>query len=270
MSTPEERLAALLRETDIPVRGDGLSRIQARLARRRRTRWIAPVAALATAGVAASVLVLNGIGGRDTLTVQPAGPPSATAPPSPVASSYDGPFVWPEPQTALDVESWRADPLQVAEHFVTDFLKLDGVTASKQVTAGPGQDVQLLVNGTAVSVLSLEPIDGGTQWVVTQANGTGGHVNAPGFGEAVTSPLDVRGTLDHAVDDNVLLTLVTRAGKQLAQTSAPAGSAIPWSGTLTWKDATWTAGSVVGITRSNKDGAVTRVLVQPVVRATVP
>lgn len=296
MSNPEERLAALLHSAEVPVRGDGLARIQARLGRRRWTRWAVPVAALATAGTAASVIVLSGPADRDTLTVQPADSPSATAEPSvtpnapapcptplagephctpytttPVLSSYDGPFIWPAPQTSLDVEAWRSDPQKVVERFVTDFLKLDGVTVSPQATSAPpgqGQDELLRANGTAIALVTVEPMQHGTSWVVTQSNGFGGTLTAPGFGETVTSPLDVRGTLDHGVDESVRLSLVTRAGTEIAQTSAPAGSAVPWSGTLTWSDSTWADGAVVGVTRSLKDGSVTRVFAQPVVRAT--
>lgn len=266
MSTPEERLATLLHTVDVPVRGDGLARIQARLRRRRWTRWVVPVAALATAGAAASVIVLSGGTGRDTLTVQPAGTPAVPTP-----YSYPGPFIWPAPQSPTGAEAWRSDPRQVVERFVSDFLQLDGITVSPQATGarpGQGQEELLQVSGTAVAVVTVEPVDGGTSWVVTQAKGSGGQVVAPGFGETVSSPLAVRGTLERAVDDNVLLTLRTRSGKELAQTSAPAGSEVPWSGTLTWTDTSWTEGAVIGITRSNKDGAVTRVFAQPVVRAT--
>jgi hypothetical protein len=298
MSTPEERLAALLRDTDIPVRGDGLQRIQAKLARRRRMRWVAPVAALATAGAAASVIVLAGGGDRDTLTVQPGGTPAASADPTPTPvpcgahpplgapcptgsmapssqadGQYDGPFVYPDlgPSASPDSLPWANDPAQVAQHFVTDFLKLDGITVSTEGfdgIPGPGRDVRLLAGKTDVSLLHLESIQGGSRWVVTQANGTGAQITAPGFGAAVTSPLEVSGTLDRAVDDNVRLTLVTSYGMSLAETSAPAGSDVPWRGTLTWARTQWSRGAVVGVTRSNKDGAVTRVIVQPVVRAT--
>ncbi len=58
MSTPEERLSALLHDEDVAVSGDGLSRIQARVARRRRRRLVlAPVAALAVVGVVATAVL---------------------------------------------------------------------------------------------------------------------------------------------------------------------------------------------------------------------
>ena len=294
MTTPEEKLAALLRAADVPTRGDGLSRIQARLVRRKRSRWIMPAAALATAGVAATVLVLAGDPGRDTLTITPASPsasaeatvgPTPTPCPTPVSGTtvctsyevtsddYAGPQIWPAYQDLSVAQPWQKDGKQVAQRFVTDFLQLTGVAVGPPVTAsalaGQGQTYPLRVAGRDVSLVTVEPLKPSGPWVVTQATAPGLNLTYPGFGESVSNPVAVTGTLDQGVHESVLLRLLTTSATQLAQTSAPAGSEAPWTGSLSWTDTSWTAGAVIGTTASDKDGSLTRLFAQPVVRATV-
>jgi hypothetical protein len=100
MTTPEDRLAALLREQaeTLTPGADGLAKIRARVATRRRTRWfVVPSAAVAAAVAVTSFFVFSGPDDKSSLTQ--VGGPSPSASPyfcyQPVA---DGPC--PTPQTS--------------------------------------------------------------------------------------------------------------------------------------------------------------------------
>ena len=59
---------------------------------------------------------------------------------------------------------------------------------------------------------------------------------------------------------------MSATGRNLASTSTPAGSALPWDASLTWTDRSWTTAGLVAKTTSLKDGSVTRVAVVTVRR----
>jgi hypothetical protein len=94
-------------------------------------------------------------------------------------------------------------------------------------------------------------------------------MDSPKPGAPITSPTSVSGRAGQ-VDENVALRLLSQSGEELASAGAPAGREVPWTGSLTWSRQDWTHGAIVGITRSNKDGAVTRVVGVPVTRGTSP
>jgi hypothetical protein len=290
--TPEDRLRDLLREeaTTIVPAGDGLARIQDRLARRRRLRmFVVPGAALATAGAATAFFLLGGGTGPTTLTQVPGGTgtpqptptcrkiadypcASDSTPPGPASTQYDGPAVWPF-TTAAEAEAWRStapwatDKKQVAGRFATGLLGLKGVTTG---TVCESCDlVELRLGGALVGTATLVRYDvGGTRvYTVVAVDGGDLKVTRPTAGAAVTSPTSVSGRIT-GVDENVSLSLVTQAGKKLATAGAPAGSAVPWQASLSWSDTSWSHGAIVGKTFSLKDGALTRLVVVPVTRAT--
>jgi len=266
----EDRLREILSSeasTVLPA-GDGLTRIQERVARRRRLRMVLlPAGALATAGVVAAVLALGGGVGSQSLEQTPAtqGPtPSPTT-----ASGYDGPAIWPFGSQA-DVDSWNRDPgsrgwaanaREVAQRFATDFLQLPGVTA-----VGDGREVSLRLGTVKLGTARLERLEADGPWTVVAVDGGDLIVTTPAAGARISSPTSVEGRID-GLHENVRLQLVTTAGKQLTQASAPAGQEAPWQGTLTWTDSTWSTGGIVGTTRSDRDGSLTRLVAVPVTRS---
>lgn len=285
----EDQLRDILRAeaARIVPAGDGLARIQARVARKRRARlFLVPGAALAAAGVTLAFVALGG-GGTQKLTQTPATPgpaPTATTEgtPAPQASSSPAvvapafvPALWPF-STQAQVEAWRDDPskmpwagssLEVARHFVSDYLRL---TDAHVVQNCVSCDVVAIVNnndGKTAGQINLVREDGGTRaFSVASVDAVGMAVTSPKARAPISSPTTVKGTLEQAVDESVRLQLVTAAGAEIAMTSAPAGSAVPWQGSLSWSDQTWTMAAIVARTGSFKDGTVTRLAVLAVTR----
>jgi hypothetical protein len=306
MTTPEDRLAKLLREQadTLQPAGDGLSKIQSRLATRRKARWfVVPSAALATTAAVTAFFVLGGSGQQTTLVGPVGGSPSPTCravadyqagagcprpssspgavTDSPTPTGFFGqpfaPAIWPFASGA-QTQAWRANPsskpwaesnLGVAQHFVDDYLQLTGVHL-----------VQTCVSCDVVGIVNADGKDVGDVLLVREDDGSprafsvaGVSFNgafaltSPQEGTKVTSPLTVTGTVT-GVDENVSIDLLSQTGVQLAHTTAPAGSAQPWSGQLTWTDTNWYTGALVLKTYSLKDGSLTRVVVRRVVRGT--
>lgn len=282
--TAEDRLRDLLRSeaTTITPDGDGLARIRARVARRHRVRfWLLPSAAVATVAAAAA-FVLIAPDDPKTQTLQPGGTPTATseatasptlAPPLP-GDTYTGPAIWPFTSQA-QAEGWTVastpwdmrDSKAVTEHFVSDYLGLTGVTVTQ--TCVSCEVLGLDVAGRSVGEVTVAHYSVGAAHLFTVVGvaGTDLTITSPAAGAAVASPTSVTGRIT-GVDENVQLRLLTAAGTQLATAGAPAGSAVPWSATLTWSATDWSSGAVIGVTRSPRDGSVNRVVAVPVIRST--
>jgi hypothetical protein len=275
--TAEETLRDVLRsEADALVpRADGLSRIQARVAARRRARrWLLPSAALVAAALAGAVVLLAPGSRPRTQVLTPAGTPTAepTASPAPLpADSYTGPAIWPLTSQA-QAEQWDLastawdlrDSKATAEHFVSDYLGLRGVTVTQSCVSCEVLGLEVagrLVGEVTVAHYSLS---GGTHlFTVVGVAGTDLTVTSPGAGAAVVSPTTVTGRIT-GVDEHVDVRLLDETGAEIARGGAQAGAAVPWSATLTWRRSGWSHGALVGVTRSAKDGSVNRVVAVPV------
>jgi hypothetical protein len=284
--TAEDRLRDLLRSeaSTINPAGDGLARIRERVARRRRARsWLLPSAAVATAAAAAA-FVLLAPDDHKTQTLQPGGTPTPTSEPSASPGPADDggmpldrAAIWPFTSSS-QLASWQStypyaeNPLDVGRHFVADYLGLTGVDVSQTcVSCGV---LQLKVGGTSVGEITLLRLGVGyASGHGTQVNtvvgvaGTDLTVTAPKAGAGVVSPTSVTGRIT-GVDEHVDLRLLDAAGVQVAHGGAQAGSAVPWSATLSWTRSDWTDGALVGVTRTMRDGSVNRVVAIPVSRAT--
>jgi hypothetical protein len=303
----EDRLREVLRReaTTVVPAGDGLAKIQQRLVRRRRRRaFLLPACALATAGAVTAFFVLGGTGEWQKLVQTPTthgptpsschpglpeGPcptatPQPTAPPAGSDFSTTPPMLWPFTsdnearswERSPGPRTWASDPDQVTRHFVQDFLGITG--ASTTLVSGdcidcpsqhrPTTVIGVTVGGRRVAAVQLAQVsDAKGPWTVTGVLGADLTITSPRPGAAVSSPLSVTGRIT-GVDENVRLRLITATGKEIATAGAPAGSAVPWQGTLAWADPSWTTAGIVGTTYSLKDGSLTRVVVQPVRQAT--
>jgi hypothetical protein len=289
MTTPEDKLAALLREqaeTVVPS-GGGLSTIQARVARKRRTRWaVLPGAALVTAAAVTAFFVFADADGRSALKQVP-GPGttpsvSETAHPAPSPTvagggldhAFENAALWPF-TSAQQIAGWQTsypyadDKLALVAHYLHDVLHLTGLTTS---TTCESCDVVVISMGTRkVGEASLERfwVDGHEVFTISVIGETDLKILTPTNGDAISSPTAVTGLIT-GVDENVNLSLVTQTGQQIAAAGAPAGSAVPWNGSLTWADATWTHGGIVARTFSPKDGSLNRLTAIPVMRDSQP
>lgn len=303
MTTPEEReLAALLRgEADLlgPPSADGLDAIRSGIARRRTRRRVAlSTSAVGLAGLLAGTIALTGGTGTSSLEPLPPatqapseGPTSSPTPtPSPVTPDPDGsttsqpgtpffPFTsdaqaadWAE---APGARTWADDPVAVAQHLLDDLLDLDGVRATRDTCLCEGQarvDVQAGDATVARVTLALLGTSATRPWVVlsVDSDASGGlSVSSPKAGTEVSSPLTVTGTVT-GVDESVQVRLRTVPGTLLDEQFVPAGMDHPWSTQLSWSSSQWTTGVVTAVTRSPRDGSVSRLVAVPVVRDTTP
>lgn len=283
--TPQDRLREILHADPWTPSGDGLARIQQRLARRRRFRLALVPATGLLAAAAIVVYVASGDAGSQKLIQDPAthGPTTSTSPSpdvstpptTPVTDGYAG-ALWPfTSQQQADAwtadhgsRPWAADQTSVAAHFVTDYLGLSGVTADK--TCATCTKVLLTgSNGRTVGTVHLVGNGGqarnGPPYSVGSVDGGDLTVTTPAAGGVVSSPLRVSGRVT-GVDESILLHLVSATGRDLASTSTPAGSALPWEASLTWTDRSWSTAGLVAKTTSAKDGSVTRVAIVTVRR----
>lgn len=288
-----DRLRDLLRSeaaTIVPA-GDGLARIRERIARRRRARlWVVPSAALATAAAVGAFFLLTP-DTRRTATLQPGQTPSTSAPepstshsPIPVVPDdggmpLEGAAIWPFTSQA-QASQWSQEypyaqnGLEVGRHFVSDFLGLEGVSVSEPcVSCGA---LELDVNGSQIGSITLARVGvgfaggHGTQvYTVVRVRGLDLTIDSPKPGAGIASPTSVSGRAGQP-DEHVALRLLSQAGKELASGGAQAGREVPWSTSLSWSSESWTHGAIVGVTRSAKDGALSRVVAVPVTRGTTP
>ncbi len=293
--TAEDRLRDILHSeaAEILPTGDGLAKIQARIAQRRRTRlWLLPSAAVATAAAAAAFFLVTPdtrktqtLHPGETPTSQPTTEPTSepTAEPTPVLADDGGtpldyPAIWPfttQAQASAWVEDsgsmpWADNGLEVGRHFVREHLGFTQITVTQ--TCVSCDVLALSVSGTSVGELVLGRVGAGFAtghgtrlFTVTDVRGTDLTITTPKAGASVTSPLGVGGRIT-GVDENVSLRLLSLAGDQLAAAGAPAGSAVPWSTTLSWSRQDWSYGSVVGVTYDGR-GVLNRVVAVPVRRS---
>lgn len=266
----EDRLREILHSeasTLVPA-GDGLATIRSRVARRRRLRLLLiPSAAFATAAAVTAFVVLSPNITQE-LKQDPIVPATSTptATPTPIAS-YDGPALWPFTsskeaytwKTDPAGRQWANDPVAVASRFGSAYLDLAGLT-----TKGSGSQVELQLAGRTVGTVQLRQFSTDGPWTVVEVDGGDLTITAPAAGAAISSPTNVEGRIS-GLHENVRLLLLAGDGK-LADTSAPAGQEAPWQGTLTWTDTSWSTGGIIGITRSDRDGSLTRIVAIPVTR----
>lgn len=281
MTTPEDRLRQLLREqaTTVVPSGDGLATIHQRVARKRRLRTVLlPSAALVLGATAAAAFFVGGTPQSSSLIQNPAsqGPPTPAPAPAPSAPPVSlapdaTSALWPF-TSAAQAGSWKTsapwanNQEQTAQHFAQDYLGLN--VAAHQTCDRCGEVVLRLPAGGSTAKAHLVTFTVGGVQVFSVASVTFADltVTAPGAGAAISSPTTVTGTLT-GVDENVRVRLLTTSGKELATAGAPAGSAVPWSGALTWSDQSWSTGAIVATTYSAKDGSLNRLSVVPVRRA---
>jgi hypothetical protein len=293
--TPEDRLRQILQaEADdlIPV-GDGLRRIEQRLADRRSLRSRL-VPALAIAGVVA-------IAGAAAITVsvtddgslkQPPAHHTTPAPvptgcagglceepkPSPslsttgVTTSASGIPLWPVTTDAQAADwergsntpRWESDPVQVTQHLMDDYLKLPGQAVLFD-NSGDVAVVTVSAGGRTVSTVRLVRVgrDPDGPWSVTGAASLVLAVTQPNDGDEVSSPISTAGTVND-VDQSVHLRLMS--DRVLGEAFQPAGRDQPWTHALQWTGADWSVAALVANTFNGK-GDLSAVSITAVRRA---
>ncbi|MCU1601477.1 MAG: hypothetical protein JWO22_2186 [Frankiales bacterium] len=287
--SPEDRLAALLREEADTLRpaGDGLATIRKRVAARRRSRWVLPGALVATAAATSLVFVLSDNGGQSALQQTPGTPAPSVTEPSPSTEpsvtpstaggglnhAFENPAIWPF-TSAQEIADWKTtypyagDKTALVQHYLKDVLSLDGTfTLTKPCESCDLVDISLAGRKVGQAALERFFLDGDPVYTISTIGETDLKVAAPTDGEAISSPTRVSGRLT-GVDENVRITLVDSQGGQLGTTTAPAGTAVPWEGSVSWTATGWVHGAVVLTTFSAKDGTLNRLTVLPVTRDT--
>jgi hypothetical protein len=305
MNTPDDdevRLSELLRsEGDrIVAAGDGLARIQQRVAFRRRARLVVvPGAALATAAAVTAFFLIGSAGGTNSLKQEPplnSGMPTSVCDPGacPTTSPTGTAVPTVSPPTAVDdyadaiwpftskaqADDWKADhgtrpwandKQQLVQHFVTDYLGLKDVYAGEPCgtcTKVPLMDTPTPGASTAdvgLVELTADQTGGGFNGPFSVLGVTSPTLKVTAPTAPITSPTTVGGTIT-GVDESIRLSLVTAEGKTIATGQTMAGSGAPWSASLTWTDTSWTRGALVATTGNARDGATNRVVVTLVTR----
>lgn len=265
MTTPEDRLAALLREEadTLTPAGDGLTRIRARVARRRRLRWtLVPSAALGTAAAVVAAFVLTGSSHRSTLTVDPG------ATPTPTVSSSPAPSPEPTSTNVYDGPALTAYTSSSKDDVLRHWLASVGITATPATHDCESCDqVGVAVAGKVVGTASFARNDRGADRTYSLVSVTSEQlvVTSPTAGEAVASPQLVRGTVP-GVDEHVALSLRDGTGHEVGTADTQAGGAQPWQASVAWTSTSWTDGALLAVTRSMKDGSINRLVAVPVRR----
>ena len=268
----------------VQPRGDGLTRIQQRVAAPRRP-WLRPALAgltalaLAAAGAGAWVTLSGGDSG-DVATITPAESPrespseepspSATATPS--ATPANAPL-WPVGSTAAG--DWQRDPASTAKHFMDDYLQMpavdqkgdvqvDSTHATVQMGRVLPSESKKYVVATTVS-LDLDKRTG--LWWVTGASADYLSVTQPAAHDGIGSPVTLSGRIT-GVDESVRGEVRDADGKVLGSAFVGGGGQdSPWSVQVTYSGA---PAAVVAWTASALDGAPQRVVVVPVSAAASP
>lgn len=265
MSTPEDRLRDVLRSSadEVVPAGDGLSRIQARLARRRRLRWtLLPGAALVAAGATVAVLALGGTDPRTTDTLRPgetpgpATPTASTAPTTPaVKGVYSGPLL---------SSYTSADKDDVVRHWLGEV----GIQARPLAHECESCDVVPIGVGDAfvgeAALVTAHVVDGVRHYALVSVTNDQLTITSPAAGGAVATSFEVRGTV---VGYHQSISLALLTPEQLGTAQAMAGQDQPWSATLTWQHREWSTASLVARTYSDKDGSLDKLVALPVTQA---
>ncbi|MDT7545505.1 MAG: hypothetical protein QOE99_1615 [Actinomycetota bacterium] len=277
----EDRLHAVLHAEadDLVPAGDGLDIIRGRLDARRSLRArLLPVAALAgvAAVVAAAAVTFSATRDDDALDTRLGhNGPSAPATPTPAGLTTSGPGtpVWPFTTDAQAAEwkvrpgsrEWAADPVQVVQHLLDDYLKLPGTATTRLPDKAADAVVEVSAGGRLVSHVHVVKVGeaGLGPWSVTHAESDNLSVTSPKDGDDVTSPLTVTGTVP-GVDESVHLQLL--ADTRLAEGFAPAGHDQPWTHLLSWPDSSWSVAALAGST-FNGNGDLSAITITAVRRA---
>jgi len=282
--------ATLKGEADaVAPAGDGLAQIQRRVeAARSRRLWLRPVAAAAGIAVVAgagftaytlsrpdspdSSLATNHIQPLQSALTSPAVQPSRTATAAPPAFPNGGMFPYTNAADAhANGVSWSGDPAAVAEHFVTDFAGVAGVTTvistKRSGTDESAVTLGRLQNGSVIPVTTVQLVRYGSAWIVVGA--ADGRslltVTAPAAGAPVSSPVVVSGP-DYGVDEAVQLTVRSmHAAAPLASRTVSFGSdGLSWSSRLPFTSPPDPVGAVVAYEVSAADGGPARLAATPV------
>ena len=289
-------------ETITPA-GDGLSKIQQRVASRRaRLRWFRPAvvlgsaAALALIGVGAYAVVHNPDKGNDSLQTATTPTPSETPPVSespsptptvvPVSTGFPRRAIFPfttaaaertwERAAAQGHMPWVQDPKSVASFWVQNYLQLPSVTDVQKIVTQPGtpETADVTLGRTlqaegqqpfAVTVVHL--VQYGKAWIVTGASDGRGllRISSPGAGTTVSSPVSVVGP-GFGVDE--------AADVQVRDAATPTrfghggtgsfGGHAPWSASVSFSRPTGTVGVIAIVEASQADGLPARLTVEQV------
>jgi hypothetical protein len=282
--SPEDRLRQILlaEAEDIVPAGDGLQRIQQRLAYRRSLRSklvpaIAVAGVLAVAGAAAiTVSVTDGDSlkqreqrGQDHrpspvpttctggLCEEPKPSPSLST--TGVTTSSSGTPVWPFTTDAQAADwtaqpgsrAWASDPVQVTQHLLDDYLQLPGRALPRTDDSEDVAVVAVSAGGRTVSQVRLVRVGRGPDgpWSVTGAVAEKVPVTQPNDGDEVRSPLTVSG---RATDPDTSVHLRLMAGRLLAEGFEMAGRELPWTHSLSWTRTDWTVAALVANTFNGK------------------
>ena len=300
---PDSSLEELLRsamqgEADsISPAGDGLARIQQRVAARRNQRfWLRPVAVVGAAAFAGgagftayaltahpdtndAIAVNPGPTVSPTLAITPtatATPTTAVAPAFPVAAFY--PFTsaaaersW-EAQKGPAAQPWISDPVAEAKQFIAKFVLADGVTkvTGKHVGAKTASVTlgRTMTDGSSqrdVSVTTVRLQRFGKAWLVVGARDASGYlkVSSPASGEHVASPLTVSGP-GFGTDEAVQVAVRAIGAPFLTASPGQAsfGNGVTaWSSTVSFGPPADPRGAVVVVENSLGDGGPARITV---------
>ena len=299
----EELLRSALKgEADgISPAGDGLGRIQQRIATRRSRRsWLRPVAVVGTAAVAAGAgftayVLTTPPADRESVLINPATPvPSSdattpTAGPTPsqttAAPAFPATAFYPfasaaaeqswEAQRGSTTQPWVVDPIAEAKDFVASFVQATGVTTvlDKQVDAKTAAVTlgRMLSDGSSqrpvpVTTVRLEKF--GKAWLVLGADDARGNlaISSPAAGAAVTSPVTVSGP-GFGVDEAVQVDVRAIGAPWLTASRGQAsfGNGVTrWSTTVAFSPPADPRGAVVVVDNSMADGGPGRIAVTPV------
>jgi hypothetical protein len=278
--SPEDRLRQVLlaEAEDLVPAGDGLQRIEQRLADRHSLRSklvpaLAIAGVVAVAGVAAITVSLTDDGSLKPVQHGTPGPiptgctgglceepkPSPSLSTTDVTTSASGIPLWPvttdvqaaDWQRRSNTPRWEADPVQVTQHLLDDFLKLPGQAMPRQDANEDVALVDVSAGGRTVSQVRLVRVgrDPSGPWSVVSATSPVLAVTQPTDGDEVSSPINVAGTVND-VDQSVHLRLMS--DRVLGEGYQPAGRDLPWTHSLAWKATDWTVAALVGNTFSGK------------------
>lgn len=314
MTFPDERdreLEELLRSTlhgaadSVTPAGDGLSRIQQRVAARRSRRlWLRPLAALGAVAL---------VGGAGTLAYaltrppqhsvsvtttnpKPTALPSSTVAPSPtpggkhLAAAFPTGAFYPFASAAAESawessggpakDAWMLDPTSAARRFLADFVQQPSVTqvVGTQATGADATAVTLgrnLSDGSGqrvVPVTTVHLVRFGKAWLVTRAADPGGYlrITSPATGSTIASPVTVSGP-SYGVDETVAVDVRSLAGRDSTGPTAHASfgnGSPPWTVTLAFDVPQDARGAVVAVSTSAADGGPARIVANGVTFAT--
>lgn len=281
MTTPEERLRQILQADaeDLLPGGDGLQRIQQRLAERRslRTKLVPVIAIAGVVAVAGGAAITVSVTDDGSVT-QPTGParpapdpttctgglceepkPSPSLSTTAVTTSASGIPLWPfttDTQVAdwaarPGARAWARDPVQVTQHFLADHLKLPGRATTRLDDGGGAALVEVSSGSQPVAQVRLVRVgrDPEGPWSVTGATSDNLSVTQPADGDVVTSPIAVAG---RAADPDTSVRVRLMAGGVLSEGFAMAGRDLPWTRSLPWTSTDWSVAELVASTFDGK------------------